>query len=148
MTKQENELKRLVAGKVSAKKSNGQIRKVGYFLESFTKTKKVKDNSDNSNEDTKKEEDIRLFAKRYNQYIKKHKLIHCGKNLINFKKTYLHKKEDKKKEENVTCYECGKLGHYYTMCLSLNKRNKKNDTYTNMTKNNHAKYHMAYIAWE
>lgn len=41
-----------------------------------------------------KEEEIGLFIKRYNKYIKKHKLKHCGKILMNFKKRHAHKKED------------------------------------------------------
>lgn len=47
--------------------------------------------------------------------------------MINFKKSNQHKKEHKKKEENVTCFECRKSSHYQTACLSLIKHHKKKD---------------------
>lgn len=70
---------------------------------------------------------ISLFVKIYNRYKKKHHLNHLGKSLINIKKSFPHKKDEKKKEDNqVTCYECEKSCHYSTTCPSLSKRyNKK-----------------------
>lgn len=51
---------------------------------------------------------MELFVKHYNQYIKKHKLKHSEKNLINFKKFQPYKKEEKEKEKmlHVMTLEC------------------------------------------
>lgn len=93
----------------------------------LSRTKKNKNEGDSSDEGSSKEEEMELFVKRYNQYMKKHKLKHSNKNLINFKKSHLHKKEHKRKEEDATCFECRKSGHHITTCTSLNKHHKKND---------------------
>lgn len=83
-----------------------------------------------------------------NQYINKHNLNHYIKNLINFKNSHPHEKENNKKEEDVISYEYERSDHYRTTRQSLNKRNKKKDKDSNKTKGNHAKGHWAYIAWE
>lgn len=57
----------------------------------------------------------------------------------NFKKSHLHKKEHKTKEEDVTCSECVKLGQYRATCLSLNKHHKNNNKGFYMTKINMSK---------
>lgn len=90
---------------------------------------------------------MRLFAKCYNWYIKKYYLKHSHKNMIEFRKPHPHKKEENNKEDNqVTCYDYRKCGHYCTTCPSLTKCNNKKDSYKK--KGNHTKGHGAYIAWE
>lgn len=86
-----------------------------------------------------------LIVKHHNKYIKKHKLKHSDKNLINFKKYHPYKSGDKKKDENFIYYECGKSYHYSTTCLSLNKCTKKKDKYSSKTKGNNVKGRRAYI---
>lgn len=113
-----------------------------------TRTWKNKDKGDNLDEDSSKEYDMGLFVKRYNRYMRKNNLKHSDKNLINFKKSHPYKKENERKEENVTCFECGKLVHYRTTCLRLNKHNKKNDKESFKTKGKHVKGRKAYITWE
>lgn len=78
--------------------------------------------------------------------MRKHKLKHSIKNLINFKKSHPYKKEHKRKEEDVACFEFGKFGHYRTMCLSLNKHHKKRDKELYKTNDKHAKGRRSYIA--
>ncbi|XP_050890670.1 uncharacterized protein LOC127096094 [Lathyrus oleraceus] len=109
---------------------------------------KVKEDDESYDKDSRKEKEMSLFIKHYNQYIQKHWLKHFDKNLINFRKYHPYTKEEKKKEENVTCFECGKFGHYHTTCLSLSKRNKKNGKNSYKTKTNNTKGRRAYIAWE
>lgn len=67
---------------------------------SSSKASKVEEYDEISNEDSFKEEEMSLFIKRYNTYIKKHQLKHSDKNLINFKKTHPHKNEENKKEDS------------------------------------------------
>lgn len=66
---------------------------------SSSEVRKVKEDSEGSDEDSFKEENMRMLVQRYNQYIKKHKLKHSDKNSINFKRYYLGKREEKKKEK-------------------------------------------------
>lgn len=70
-----------------------------------SKAKKSKEESDNSNEESPKKKDMGLFISCYNRYLKRKKLNHFDKGLINFKKYLLPKIEHKKKDEGVTCYE-------------------------------------------
>lgn len=93
---------------------------------SSSKARKLEKYDDGSDKDYSKEEEMGLFIKIYSRYIKKRCLKHSNKNLINFKKSHPHKKEEKKKENSqVTYYKCAKFGHYRTTCLSQSKRNNK-----------------------
>lgn len=67
--------------------------------------------------------------------------------MINFKTSHPHKKERKRKEEDVICLGCIKSVHYQT-CMNLNKHNKKKDKYSYNTNGRYAKGHKAYIIWE
>lgn len=115
---------------------------------SSSKVMKVEEDSESSDEDSSKEEEMGLFIKRYNQNIKKHKFKHSDKNLINLMKSHPQKREGKKKEENVTCNECENLGYYRATCLILSNCNKKKDKDSYKTKGRHAKKHMDYIPRE
>lgn len=57
-----------------------------------------------------------------------------------------HKKEYKKKEEDVICFECIKSGHYHTTYLSLKKHHKKKDKEFYKAKGKNAKGRRAYIS--
>lgn len=93
---------------------------------STSQAKKTKEESENSFEESPKEKEMGLFIRRYNWYLKRNKLKHTEKGLINFKKYHPSKREHNKKDEDITCYECEKLGHYRTICPSLTKHHKKN----------------------
>lgn len=68
--------------------------------------------------------------------------------MINSKKSHPHKKENKKNEEDVTCYNCGKSGHYRKIYMSLNKHNKKKDIDAYKTNGKCAKGRRSSISWE
>lgn len=68
-----------------------------------------------------------LFIRCYNRYLKRNKFKHTDKGLVNFTNTHPHKKDHKKGDDYITCYECGKLGQYRTTCPSLTKHHKSKD---------------------
>lgn len=49
-----------------------------------------------------------LFLRRYNRYLKRNKLKHGNKGLVNLRNTHPPNKEHNKKDDDITCYECGK----------------------------------------
>lgn len=65
-----------------------------------------------------------LFVRRYNRYLKRNKLEHSDKGLVNFINNHPPKKEHKKKNDDIMSYECGKSGHHRTTCPSLTKHHK------------------------
>lgn len=58
------------------------------------------------------------------------------------------KREHKKKDDDIPCYECGKLGHYRTTYPSLTKHHKKKDKEFYKKKGKSTKGRRAYITWE
>lgn len=66
-----------------------------------------KEESDNSDEEALKKEEMGLFARHHNRYLKRIKLKHSDKCLINFRNTHTANKEHKKEDDDIMCYECG-----------------------------------------
>lgn len=62
-----------------------------------SKAKKLKEEKENSNKEAPKEEEMVLFVRCYNRYLKRNKLKHFDRGLINFKNTHPPKREHKKK---------------------------------------------------
>jgi len=104
-------------------------------------TSLVRGESD-SNEDSLNEEEMRLFVRRYNRYIERNDLKHNDKNLVNFRKTLLKGKESEKEEKIVSCFGCGKVGHYKNEYPELTKGKGKSNS------NRSSRGRRAYIAWE
>lgn len=112
----------------SKKKEKHKEEKMDISLKDLSsEAKKSKEESDNSDEEAPKEEKMGLFVRRYNRYMKRNKLKHSDKGLVNFKKSHPPKREHKQKDKKITCYECIKLGNYRTTCPSLTKHHKKKD---------------------
>lgn len=116
--------------------------------DSSSKGNNSKEESDNSDEEASKKEEMSLFIRQYNRYLKKNKLKHSDKGLVNFKNNHPLKKEHKKKDDDITCYECGKSGYYRTTCPSLTKHHKHKDKEFYRTKGKISKGRRAYIVWE
>lgn len=67
-----------------------------------SKAKKLKEESENSYEEALKEEEMSLFIRRYNQYLKRNNLKHSDKDLVNLKNTHPPKRDHKKKDDDIT----------------------------------------------
>lgn len=67
---------------------------------------------------------------------------------MNFRNTHPLKKDLKKEYDEITCDECGKLGHYRNTCPNITKHHKSKDKDFYKTKGKSSKGRKAYIAWE
>jgi len=99
-------------------------------------------NDDESNDDAINEEEMSLFVRQYNRYIKINGLKNNDKNLMNFRKTSRKGKESDSDEKVVSGYGCGKVGHYKNECPKLAKERGRSGV------NRSSKGRKAYIAWE
>jgi len=83
-----------------------------------------------------------MFVRRYNRYIKRNGLKHNDKNLVNFRKASMKGRESNNDEKVVSCYGCGKVGHYKNECSELAKERGRSGA------NRNSRGRKAYIAWE
>ena len=89
-------------------KSSGKERKtIALNTTSSVSTSSVKNDDDGINE-----EEMSMFVRRYNGYIKRNGVKHNDKNLVNFRKASMKGSESDNDEKVVSCYGCGKVGHY------------------------------------
>ena len=77
--------------------------------------------NEESDDDGINEEEMSLFVRRYNCYIKRNRLKHNDKNLVNFRKASRKGKESDSDEKVVSCYGSGKVRHYKNECPELTK---------------------------
>jgi len=87
------------------------------------------------------EEDMVLFVKRFNRYIKKHGLRRSDKNSSSSRKLQT-KGEISKDENDLSCVGCGKVGHLRSQCPDLIKPKGK------ASSSDKSRGRRAYIAWE
>jgi len=99
-------------------------------------------NEDESDEDPINEEEMSLFVRRLSRYLKRNGLKHNDKNLINFRKASRKGRESENDEKVVSCYGCGKVGHYKNECLELAK-DKRESRF-----NQNSRGRKAYMSWE
>lgn len=92
-------------------------------MKASTSKVKVVVDDESTNDDSFQEEEMSLFVKHYNKYIKRNCIKYSNKNLINFRRPQsLKNMEDKKKDgKQMACYKCDKYDQYKTSCLSLIK---------------------------
>ncbi|KAK2422403.1 gag-protease polyprotein [Trifolium repens] len=112
---------------------------------SKSKSKKVEQVESSSSEDDSDDEEMRLFVRRYNRYVRKNGIRHSDDNLKKFRKDsgYRRKNEDARYSKKGICYECGQVGHYKPDCPNLKRKEKESSSNKRRSKGK-----KAYVAWE
>ncbi|KAK2396415.1 gag-protease polyprotein [Trifolium repens] len=112
---------------------------------SKSKSKKVEQFESSSSEDDSDDEEIGLFVRRYNRYVRKNGIRHSDANLKKFRKDsgYHRKNEDARYSKKGICYECGQVGHYKPDCPNLKRKEKESSSNKRRSKGK-----KAYVAWE
>ncbi|KAK2363148.1 cysteine-rich RECEPTOR kinase [Trifolium repens] len=112
---------------------------------SKSKSKKVEQVESSSSEDDSDDEEMGLFVRRYNRYVRKNGIRHSDDNLKKFRKDsgYRRKNEDARYSKKGICYECGQVGHYKPDCPKLKKKEKESSSNKRRSKEK-----KAYVAWE
>ncbi|KAK2403095.1 putative mitochondrial protein [Trifolium repens] len=112
---------------------------------SKSKSKKVEQVESSSSEDDSDDEEMGLFVRRYNRYVRKNGIRHSDDNLKKFRKDsgYCQKNEDARYSKKGICYECGQSGHYKPDCPKHKKKEK--ESFSNKRRSKGKK---AYVAWE
>jgi len=99
-------------------------------------------NNKESGDDGINEEETSMFVRRYNRYIKRNRLKHNDKNLVNFRKASMKGRELDNDEKVVSFYGCSKVGHYKNECAELGKKRGRSGS------NQNSRGRKAYISWE
>jgi len=101
----EHEINRFKSSKEDSKKK--ERKSISLNTTSSVSTSSVQ-NDDESDDDAINEEEMSLFVRRYNRYIKRNGLKHNDKNLVKFRKASRKGKESDSDEKVVSCYGCRK----------------------------------------
>ena len=132
--------------KIKEKGKDKEIENKFIALKDLSSKSSTNDESDceTSDDENSDDEDMGLFVKSYNRYIRKNRVKHFYKNLINFRRLSNSSKEDenKKGKIRISCYNCGNVGHYRPNC-PLIKKDKEKGHHKKSSKSRRA-----YIAWE
>ncbi|KAK2443470.1 rust resistance kinase Lr10 [Trifolium repens] len=114
---------------------------------SKSKSKKVEHVESSSSEDDSDDEEMGLFVRRYNRYVRKNGIRHSDENLKKYRKDsgYRRRNEDARYSKKGACYECGQIGHFKPDCPKLKRKEKGSPSFKKGSKDKGKK---AYVAWE
>ncbi|KAK2430292.1 gag-protease polyprotein [Trifolium repens] len=110
-----------------------------------TKSKRIEHVESSSSEDDSDDEEMGLFVRRYNRYVKKNGIRHSDENLKKYRKDsgYHRRNEDARYSKKGICYECGQDGHYKPDCPNIKRKEKESSSNKRRSKTK-----KAYVAWE
>jgi hypothetical protein len=114
LKEREHEINRF---KLSQDENKLKERKLVAFKASSSKASSSSNGEDESGGESPNEEDMVLFVKRFNRYIKKHELRRSDK----APKRIKIKGENNKEENGPSCFGCCKVGHLKGECPELIK---------------------------
>ena len=114
---------------------------------SKSKSKKVEHVESSSSEDDSDDEEMGLFVRRYNRYVRKNGIRHSDDNLKKYRRDsgYRRRNEDARYSKKGACYECGQIGHFKPDCPKLKRKEKGSPSFKKGSKDKGKK---AYVAWE
>ncbi|KAK2444675.1 gag-protease polyprotein [Trifolium repens] len=114
---------------------------------SKSKSKKVEHVESSSSEDDSDDEEMGLFVRRYNRYVRKNGIRHSDENLKKYRKDsgYRRRNEDARYSKKGACHECGQIGHFKPDCPKLKRKEKGSPSFKKGSKDKGKK---AYVAWE
>ncbi|XP_061367401.1 uncharacterized protein LOC133310482, partial [Gastrolobium bilobum] len=129
----EMELTRITLKEQTIKKSKGITLKA-----STPSKEKDEEKEDGDSENGLDEDEMSLFVKKYGKFFKK-----------NFSKKSAFPPRRRSKDEGssqltITCYECGKTGHYKSDCPNIQKKDK----YEKKQSKDRRNFKKAYLAWD
>jgi hypothetical protein len=90
---------------------------------SFKSSKNEPNKCEESDDKNSDDDDVGLFVKRYQRYIRKNKVKHSKGNLSKFRKDSKSSKdgENRKGKFRIYCYNYGEIGHYRPKCTMVKK---------------------------
>jgi len=135
----EHEINRFKSSEDDSKKK--ERKSIALNTTSSVSTSSIQNNEE-SDDDSINEEEMSMFVRRYNCYIKRNGLKYNDKNLVNFRNASMKGRESDNDERVVSCYGCGKVGHYKNECPELAKERGRSGA------NHNSRGRKAYIAWE